>query len=46
LEAFAAAVAGGPAYPIPPDQILHGVAVFEAIVQSAESGRPVRIAGD
>lgn len=46
LEAFAAAITGGPAYPIPPDQILHGVAVFEAIVQSAASGRPVRVASD
>jgi predicted dehydrogenase len=44
LEAFAAAVSGGPAYPIPPDQILHGCAVFEAIVQSVESGRPIRVA--
>jgi predicted dehydrogenase len=46
LEAFAAAVDGGPAYPIPPDQILHGVAVFEAIVRSAQSGQPVKIAND
>src|SRR5579864_1163030 len=35
LEAFADAIEGGPAYPIPPQEILHGVAVFEAIVQSA-----------
>ncbi len=44
LEAFAAAIEGGPAYPIPPEDILHGVAVFEAIVRSAEQHRPVRIA--
>jgi predicted dehydrogenase len=43
LEAFADAIAGGPAYPIPPDQILHGVAAFEAIVQSAATHRPVRV---
>lgn len=46
LEAFAAAVEGGPAYPIPPDEILHGVAAFEAIVQSAAAGRTVRVARD
>src|SRR5207248_2416507 len=28
LEAFALAIEGGPPYPIPPDQILHGVTVF------------------
>ena len=44
LEAFAGAIAGGAPYPIPPDQILHGVAVFEAIVRSAASGQPVKIA--
>jgi predicted dehydrogenase len=46
LEAFAAAIEGGAPYPIPPEQILHGVAVFEAIVRSAESGRPVRVERD
>lgn len=44
LEAFAAAVEGGSPYPIPPEQILHGVAVFEAITASASSGRPVKVA--
>ena len=43
LEAFAAAINGGAPYPIPADQILHGVAVFEAIVQSAASHRPVKV---
>jgi predicted dehydrogenase len=46
LEAFAAAIEGGPAYPIPPDEILHGVAVFEAIVASAARRQPVRVARD
>ncbi|HLY46636.1 MAG TPA: Gfo/Idh/MocA family oxidoreductase [Stellaceae bacterium] len=46
FEAFAAAIAGGPAYPIPPDEVLHGVAAFEAIVQSAATNRPVKIARD
>lgn len=45
LEAFAAAIEGGPAYPIPPDEILHAVAAFEAIVRSAAVGRPVRVDG-
>ena len=44
LEAFAAAIEGGPAYPIPPDQILHGVAAFEAIIRSAAERRPVKVA--
>jgi predicted dehydrogenase len=44
LDAFAAAIEGGPAYPIPAAEILHGVAAFEAIVRSAETRRPVKIA--
>jgi predicted dehydrogenase len=39
LEAFAQAASGGPAYPIPTDQMIHGVAVTEAIVRSAASGK-------
>ena len=39
LEAFAAAATGGPEYPISLDQMVHGAAVTEAIVRSAESGR-------
>ncbi|MGE5269732.1 MAG: Gfo/Idh/MocA family protein [Thiohalocapsa sp.] len=42
-EAFAAAIEGGPAYPIPREEILHGVAAFEAIVQSAARRRPVKV---
>jgi predicted dehydrogenase len=38
LEAFAAAASGGPDYPIPVDQMIHGAAVTEAIVRSAGSG--------
>jgi predicted dehydrogenase len=37
LETFAKAAEGGPAYPIPYDQMIHGVAVTEAIVRSAGS---------
>ena len=43
MEAFATAVDGGAAFPITADQIIHGVAVFEAIVKSAASGKPVKI---
>ncbi|MGH7038324.1 MAG: Gfo/Idh/MocA family protein [Stellaceae bacterium] len=44
LETFAAAVRGERAYPITPEDILHGVAVFEAIVRSAERHQPIRVA--
>ena len=46
MEAFADAITGGPAYPIPPQQILHAVAVFEAIVTSAAKRQPVKVARD
>ena len=39
LETFAKAAMGGPAYPIPYDQMIHGVAVTEAIVRSAGLGK-------
>ena len=35
LEAFAAAAAGGPAYPLPLPEAVHGIAVFEAALRSA-----------
>jgi hypothetical protein len=38
LDAFAQAASGGPVYPIPTDQMIHGAAVTEAIVRSAASG--------
>lgn len=43
LEAFAAAIEGGAPYPIPHDQIIHVVAVLEAIVESAETKAPVEV---
>lgn len=46
LEGFAAAIEGGAPYPITADEILHGVAAFEAIVQSAATHQPVRVARD
>jgi predicted dehydrogenase len=39
LEAFARAASGGPAYPITTNDMIHGVAVTEAIVRSASSGK-------
>ena len=44
LEAFAQAAAGGPAYPIPTDQVIHCVAATEAIIRSAASGKVERVA--
>ncbi|HZK92330.1 MAG TPA: Gfo/Idh/MocA family oxidoreductase [Stellaceae bacterium] len=46
LEAFADAIGGGPAYPINHGEILHSVAVFEAIVDSAARRQPMRVARD
>ena len=43
LEAFADDVEGTAPFPITPDEIRHGVAVFEAIVRSAETGEKVRL---
>jgi predicted dehydrogenase len=43
LEVFAAAIADGRPFPTPLDQIMHGVAVFEAIAASAAKGQPQSI---
>ncbi len=43
LEAFAKATEGGPAYPIPYDQMIHGVAVTDAIIHSAASQKIERV---
>jgi predicted dehydrogenase len=43
LEAFAAAVQGEAAFPVTAEQIVHGVAVFEALVKSAQTGQPVKV---
>ena len=43
LDGFAAAITGERPYPITPGEILHGVAAFEAIVRSAQEGRPVKV---
>jgi predicted dehydrogenase len=44
LEAFAAAVAGGPAYPLPVEDAIHGVSVFEATRWAASSGGTCAVA--
>jgi predicted dehydrogenase len=43
LEAFARAAAGGPAFPIPLEEMIHGSAVTEAVVRSASSGGVERV---
>jgi predicted dehydrogenase len=43
LEAFAKAAQGGPAYPIPYDQVIGGVAATEAIIRSAGSGKVEKV---
>ena len=43
LEAFADAVVGKQPFLVPPEEAVNGIAVLEAIVASAASGKPVRI---
>jgi predicted dehydrogenase len=43
LEAFAAAIRHGTTFPVPADELLHVVASFEAIVQSAAIRGPVKV---
>jgi predicted dehydrogenase len=43
LEAFADACKGGEAYPVPVDHVVHGIAVFEAVDESAKSGTKVEV---
>lgn len=38
LEAFAAACAGGPAFPLPTSEAIHGVAVLEAVIETSARG--------
>jgi predicted dehydrogenase len=39
LEAFADAASGGPAFPIPINEMVHGAAVTEAVIRSAATGK-------
>jgi predicted dehydrogenase len=43
LEGFAAAINGERPYPITAEEVLHGVAAFEAIVRSAALRQPVKV---
>jgi predicted dehydrogenase len=43
FEAFARAAAGGPPFPIPPEQIVHGASVSEAVIRSAASGKVEKV---
>ena len=43
LESFADAAGNGSAFPIPVDQMIHGVAVTEAVVRSASSGNVEKV---
>ena len=43
LEAFARAAEGGPPYPIPVEEMIHGAAVTEAVIRSANSGKVEQI---
>ena len=44
LTAFARAIADKTPYPVPLDEVLHGMAVFDAVVRSAKTGTAVRVA--
>jgi predicted dehydrogenase len=44
FEAFARAAEGGPPFPITPEQIVHGSSASEAIIRSAASGKPEKVA--
>jgi predicted dehydrogenase len=43
LDAFGQAASGGPAFPIPLEEMIHGAAVTEAVVRSATTGQIERI---
>jgi predicted dehydrogenase len=45
LTAFAQAIGGGKPYPVPIADVLHGMAVFDAIVESAKTGAIVGVCG-
>ena len=44
LEAFGTACAGGAAYPVPDADVIHGIAVMEAVIKSAQTGKPEKVA--
>jgi predicted dehydrogenase len=44
MNAFARAIREEKPYPIPTDDVLHGMAVLDAIVASAKSGAMITVA--
>jgi predicted dehydrogenase len=46
LRQFARSIADGTPYPVPLADVMHGACVFDAAVESARTGRPVRVAGN
>ena len=43
LTAFALAVRGGKPYPVPLEDVMHGMAVFDALVESAKTGDIIEV---
>jgi predicted dehydrogenase len=43
LTAFARAIRGGKSYPVPLEDVLHGMAVFDALVEAAKTGAIVAV---
>ena len=43
LEAFGKAASGGPQYPIPLEEMIHGASVTEAVIRSAASGKSEQV---
>ena len=43
LEAFGKAASGGPGYPIPLEEMIHGASVTEAVIRSAASGKTEQV---
>jgi len=43
LEAFGKAASGGPGYPIPLEEMIHGASVTEAVIRSAASGKSEQV---
>jgi predicted dehydrogenase len=43
LDAFAAAVSGGPPYPFTREQKLHNIAVLQAVIRSVDCGEAVPV---
>jgi len=46
LTAFAHAVAGDAPYPVPIDDVLHGMSVFDAVVRSSRTGAVEKVSGE